>query len=272
MSVLPDDDHRAVGLHLAQQVDTPRRVRAVEHEVAGDRDEVGRRGVDRRRGPPRAPAALPWTSERIASAGHRSTPSPGMMKLMRRLAGDLAVDAGDAPAAAEPAAELLHRDLEAERVARDDDPLEAALVDAGEQPDPVAEARLLGDVDGHRLGERLDLEDAGHDRQPREVALEEPLGGGHGLEADDPLRLGVVLDDPVDEQERPAMRDQPLDLAGRVDRGGWRVGHGRLQVGRGQSGRCRSGRAARYVQVCIDVRAAARPGRPRSPRGRAGWS
>ena len=28
---------------------------------------------------------------------------------------------------------------------------------------------------------------------------------------------GVVLDDPVDEQERPAMRDQRLDLAGRVE-------------------------------------------------------
>ena len=49
---------------------------------------------------------------------------------------------------------------------------------------------------------------------------------------------GVVLDDPVDEEERPAMRDQRLDLAGRVDRrrrgvaaaavagGGHGVGHG----------------------------------------------
>ena len=85
------------------------------------------------------------------------------------------------------------------------------------KPDPVAEPRLLRDVDGHRLGERLDLEDAGHDRQAREVALEEPLGRGHALEPDDPLRVGVVLDDPVDEEERPAMRDQRLDLAGRVD-------------------------------------------------------
>ena len=39
----------------------------------------------------------------------------------RRLAGDLAVDARDAAAAPEPRAELLHRDLEPEHVARDDD-------------------------------------------------------------------------------------------------------------------------------------------------------
>ena len=32
------------------------------------------------------------------------------------------------------------------------------------------------------------------------------------LEPDDPLGVGVVLDDAVDEQERPAMRDQRLDL------------------------------------------------------------
>ena len=56
--------------------------------------------------------------------------------------------------------------------------LKRHVVDAGEQADPVAEAGLLGDVDGHRLGERLDLEDAGHDRQAREVALGAPLGRG----------------------------------------------------------------------------------------------
>ena len=85
-------------------------------------------------------------------------------------------------------------------------------------PIRIAEPRLLRDVDRHRLGQRLDLEDAGHDRQAREVALEEPLGRGHALDPDDPLRRRVVLDDPIDEQDRPAMRDQRLDLAGRVDR------------------------------------------------------
>ena len=114
-------------------------------------------------------------------------------------------------APSEPAAELLHDDFEAERVAGLDDALEAALVDAGKEPDPIAEARLPGDIDGHRLGERLHLDHAGQDRQPREVALEEPLRRGDRLETDDPLRLGLVLDDPIDKQERPAMRDQRLD-------------------------------------------------------------
>ena len=39
-----------------------------------------------------------------------------------------------------------------------DDALEAAFVDAREQADAVAEALLAGDVDRHRLGERLDLD------------------------------------------------------------------------------------------------------------------
>ena len=147
---------------------------------------------------------------------------------------------------------------------------------------------LLRDVDGHRLGERLDLEDAGHDRQAREVALEEPLGRGHALDADDPLRLRVVLDDPVDEQERPAVRDQRLDLAGRVDdarRGGraavvatsvtggsgW---GGRQRVGTGRRGRARSdalgsGPRAWSVQVCTTGRARLTPGRRASPPLRA---
>ena len=43
-------------------------------------------------------------------------------------------------------------------------------------------------------------------------------------------RRGVVLDDPVDEQERPAVRDERLDLAGRMDRSRARPGVGR-QVG-----------------------------------------
>ena len=100
------------------------------------------------------------------------------------------------------------------------------------------------------------------------MALEEPLGRGHALDPDDPLRLGVVLDDPVDEQERPAMRDQRLDLAGRVDGAGgeraavpWAasvtVSSGAVSVGDGRhAGRC--------VQVCTHV--GARPSRPRGGR------
>ena len=66
--------------------------------------------------------------------------------------------------------EALHRDLEAKLVARRDDVLEAALVDRGEEPEAIAEAGLLGHEDPHGLGQRLDLEDAGHDRLAGEVA------------------------------------------------------------------------------------------------------
>src|SRR5207248_8382055 len=105
-----------------------------------------------------------------------------------------------------------------ERVARRNDALEATVLDAREQADPVTEPFLLGDVDGHRLGKGLDLQDAGHDGEARKVALEEPLRCGHGLRPYDAVGVGVVLDDAVDEQERPAVRNEVLDLTRRVDR------------------------------------------------------
>ena len=64
-----------------------------------------------------------------------------------------------AKSATESAAQLLHRDLESKDVAGRHDPLEPAIVDAGEEPDPVAEARLVGHVAAHDLGERLHLQD-----------------------------------------------------------------------------------------------------------------
>src|SRR4029079_5738272 len=79
--------------------------------------------------------------------------------------------------------------------------------------------------------ECLDLDDAGHHRQAREMTLEIPLARGDTFDPDDPLRPGVVLDDAVDKQERPAVRDQRFDLARRVDG----FGHGRLQDGCGKS-------------------------------------
>src|SRR3990170_3177830 len=148
--------------------------------------------------------ALPWMSDRTASRrliGHSPGRSPehalaGDDEADRRLAGDLAVHRRDAASTSEAPPELLHRDLEPERVAGTDDAPEAGPVDAGEDADPVAEARLLRDVDRHRLGDRLHLEHAGHDRQPREVAGEVPLRRRHRLQADDPLRLPVVLHGP----------------------------------------------------------------------------
>src|SRR5579862_104159 len=182
-------------------------------------------------------ARLPWTSDRTATrvltAGSLQDACRRDDEAEERLACHLAVDRRDPPAPAEPGAELLHRDLEAEDVAGDDDPLEPGLLDRSEQADLVAEPGLLGDIDGHRLGERLDLEDAGHDGQAREVTLGPELGRGHALLADDPLGLGLVLDDPVDHQHRPAMRDQALDVVGRMDDRGH--GWGGLSLGPGQA-------------------------------------
>ena len=127
-------------------------------------------------------ATLPWMSPKHGQAeAHRRTPSPGMMKLSRASQATSPSTLATPRPRPKRRPSLLHDDLQTERVAGLDEALEAALLDAGEQPDAVAEALLLGDVDGHRLGQRLHLQHAGHDRQPREVALEEPLRGGHAL-------------------------------------------------------------------------------------------
>ena len=122
------DDRGAVGLHLAQDVDRAGRVGAVEDEVAGDRHEVRLLGPDR--------LADRGQRDRVAvdvrehdDAGHRRTPSPGMMKLSVASQAVSPSTLATPAAAPEPAAELLHRDLEPERVTGADDPLEAAVVD-----------------------------------------------------------------------------------------------------------------------------------------------
>ena len=76
------------------------------------------------------------------------------------LAGDLVADAGDAAALPGRGAELVHGDLEVERVARDDLAPEPGLVDAAEQREPAGVA-VVGEH-GQRadLGERLDDEHA----------------------------------------------------------------------------------------------------------------
>ena len=169
MSVLPWTTTAPVGLERAQPVDDLGRARAVEDEVAGHQDAVRLVLLDvRQRGLERGDVAVDVAQD-AAESRSAISPAPlrcGMMNEMRCLAADLAVDAGDRLAAAEAPAELLHRDLEGQPVTGLDDALEAALLDAGEEADAVAEALLLRDVDGHRLGQRLDLEHAGHDRQP----------------------------------------------------------------------------------------------------------
>ena len=220
------DDRRAVGLHLAQQVDRARRIRAVEHEVAGDRDEIGPLGPDGR--PDRLERhGIAMHVGEHDHARHRRTPSLGMMKLsVASHAVSPSTLATPRPRPKRPPSFSIVT-CEAERVAGAHDALEAAVVDAREQPDPVPEPRLLGDVHGHRLGQGLHLDDAGHHRQAREMALEIPLARGDALDPDDAPGLRVVLDDAIDEQERPAVRDERFDLAGRVDG----FGHGRLQDG-----------------------------------------
>src|SRR3546814_1968464 len=73
--------------------------------------------------------------------------------------------------------------------------------------------------DPRRLRQRLDDEDAGHDRPAGEMPREEALVDRHRLDRRDPL-IGDDLLDPVDEQHRIAMRQRrhhPLDVE-RADR------------------------------------------------------
>ena len=222
------DDQGAVGLELADRVDDAGRVGAVEDQVAADHHGVRPLLLDRR--PDRLErheVAVDVAEDR--DPGHqRSTAASGMMKL------SVAWQATSPSTVAVPRPRPKRRpSLSMVTSRRSVSPgltirLKRHSSMPAEQPDPVAEAGLLGHEDGHRLGQGLDLQHPGHDRQAREVALEEPLRRGHRLEPDDPPGRLVVLDDPIDEQERPAMRDQALDLAGRVDDGRRGVGHGQL--------------------------------------------
>ena len=127
-----------------------------------------------------------------------------------RLGRKLAVDARPALALGDRAAHADELALEREDVPRLDDPLEAAVVDAGEERDLPA-VRLVGeDGDGAGLRDRLDREHAGHDRPLGEVAREPPVVGADLAPADDAL-AGLELDDLVDEQERRAVRDELHD-------------------------------------------------------------
>ena len=81
---------------------------------------------------------------------------------------------------------------------------------------------------------------------------------------DDPLGRLVVLDDAVDQQERPAVRDQRLDLAGRVDDGGASVTGSSIGSLAEVCPHGRIGRAANTVQVCTRLSGRRRPGRRRA--------
>src|SRR6478735_7202641 len=73
----------------------------------------------------------PRGGDNAAKRSHDGSPGSSQHTLIRddegerRFAGRLAINRGDAPAPPEPSAELVHRDLEPERVARHHDALEA---------------------------------------------------------------------------------------------------------------------------------------------------
>ena len=130
-------------------------------------------------------------------------PSRGMMML--RSASAPLLRRWPAASAAEHAAQLLDLDLQKQRVAGDDHAPEAAVVDAGEEPD-LADTRRASERSGG-LGQRLDQEDTRHDRL-RLVAGELRLVGRDLLDADRSL-AGRELDDAVDEEEQVSMREDP---------------------------------------------------------------
>src|SRR5919204_833452 len=99
---------------------------------------------------------------------------------------------------------------ELELVARLDDPLEAAIVDAGEQCDLPPVLLLREDGDGTGLRQRLDDQNARHHRPAGEVALQVPLVRCDALARDDaPPRL--ELEHLVDQEEGVAVGQDRLD-------------------------------------------------------------
>src|SRR5260221_10552105 len=107
---------------------------------------------------------------------------------------------------AEPIA--LLGDVDAQRVAGHPRAAEAGAVDADEIDELAfrAAAQRLNDEDGGGLRHRLDDQHARHHRALGEVAGEIGFVDRHVLDPDG-TRIGDDLDDPVDHQERVAMRD-----------------------------------------------------------------
>ena len=127
-----------------------------------------------------------------------------------RLDGDVAVDARAALSLRDRAAHAQELALEVEDVPRLDDPLEATVVDPGEEGN-LAAVRLVGKHgDRAALGDRLDRQDARHHRAVGEVALKPPPVLGHE-KAPAHLPAGLELENLVHEQEGVPVRDDRLD-------------------------------------------------------------
>ena len=92
-----------------------------------------------------------------------------------------------------------------------DDPLETAVVDAGEVGDLASVLVLSQHGDRAGLRHRLDDQHARHHRAAREVAGEVPLVSANASPSDHPLS-SLELHHFVDEKEGLAMREDRLDL------------------------------------------------------------
>ena len=97
--------------------------------------------------------------------------------------GELVADARDRLAAADRPAHRLELAGERQLVARLDDPLEAHVVDPGEERELAAVLLERQRRDRAGLRERLDHDHARHDRPAGEVPGEEPLVAAHRLRA-----------------------------------------------------------------------------------------
>ena len=98
-----------------------------------------------------------------------------------------------------------------QHVAGLDDPLEAHVVDAGEECHPASILLLGKNGDSAGLGHGLNDQDPGHDRAAGKVPPEVPLVLTHSLARDSP-NSQFQLDDLVDEEEGLTVGQDRLDL------------------------------------------------------------
>src|SRR5437899_2616233 len=94
---------------------------------------------------------------------------------------------------------------------------ETEVVEAGQERNPALETGRSESRNGADLGERLCDKHTGHDWPAREMAGEERLTDGDGLDPDRPAAI-LELDNTIDEEERVPVRDDGLDLLGREHR------------------------------------------------------
>ena len=133
---------------------------------------------------------------------------------------DLVADVGGGLRLRERGPLPAERDLEPQAIAGDDLAPELGAVDAA-QVDARVRRRVfaLQQQNRRHLRQRLEHQHAGHERQAREVPLEEFFVDGDVLDRDQPL-AGVVLGNRVHEQRRKPVAE-PVEDDGDVDGGHW---------------------------------------------------